>query len=101
MQNHRRPADFECRIKCTVANFAKLSCSNQGNNHASPVAIELCRLDNHDEWNTVLMHPRIPVDIKLCHQSEEYSSAMDRVSELNSFHILTVDSTALDFARRS
>jgi hypothetical protein len=101
MQYYRRPADFESRIKSSVADFANCRGPDERHNHPTSVAVELCRLNNQDEWNCVLVFSGVPVDIELSHQSEEYSSAIDPDLELNSFHILTVDSTALVFARLS
>ena len=75
--------------------------SNQGNNYPASITVELRRLNIYDKRNAFLMNAGVTMDIKLSHQSDEYSSLIDPDFELKSFHAFTVDSTALDLAKRS
>src|ERR1700733_12135255 len=101
MKKHRCSANFEGRIKRSVTYLAERGRSNQRNNNSATIVIELRRLDNHYERNAVLVIAGVAVDIKLRHQSDEYSSLIEPDFALKSFHNFTVDSTALCFARRS
>ena len=84
-----------------MTDLADCARSHQRNNNAASITVELRRLDNHHEGNAVLVYAGIAVDIKLRHQSDEYSSLIDPACALNSFHNFTVDSTALDLVSRS
>ena len=75
--------------------------SDQRNNNSTSIVIGLRRLDNYDERNGGSVISRVPMDVELRHQRDEYSSLIEPDLALISFHIFTVESTALDFASRS
>jgi hypothetical protein len=101
MQHDRDSADFEARVEGGITDFANSGRFDQRHYNPAPVTIELCGLDDYDEWNGVFVRPTVAMDVELGHQSEEYSSAIDPDFALKSFHAFTVASTDLDFARRS
>jgi hypothetical protein len=67
----------------------------------SAVIVELRGLHHNDEWYGVLVSPGVAVDMKLRHQSDEYSSAIEPALALNLFHAAIVASTTLAFTSRS
>src|SRR5258708_22305582 len=101
MQHDRGAADPESWIEASVADPANRRCPHQWHHDSSSVAVKLRGLHHNHKWNGFLVPPGVPVDIKLSHQSDEYSSAIESDLELNLFHIATVVTSALVFSRRS
>src|ERR1039457_6932882 len=101
MQYNRCTPDLEGRIKGCVTDFSNRRGAYQGNNHTTPIRIELRGLDHNDKRDRVFVFPGIAVDIELRHCSVVYSSAIDPDLELNLFQEATAASTAFDFCNRS
>jgi hypothetical protein len=101
VQHNRCAADLEGRIKASVADFANRRRPDERYDNPSPVVIELRGLHHNDEWDGIPMFPGVAVDIKLRHQSDEYSSAIDPDLALNLFQAAIVASTTLVFTNLS
>src|ERR1700735_4625959 len=101
MQDDADAADFERRIKSNIVDLANRCRSDQWDDNSASGGVKLCGLHHDDEWNGFLVLPGVPVNIKLCHHSDDYSSAIEPESELNLFQAATVSSTTLAFAMRA
>jgi hypothetical protein len=67
---------------------------------ARPLGVDNCRTERialrRGKGSCLFVFPRIPVNVELGHQSDEYSSAIEPDFELNLFHAATVASTTFD-----
>jgi hypothetical protein len=101
MQYYGNTADFESWIETGKANFANGRRPHKWHDNPASITIELSGLHYDDERDRIFVLPGIPMNVKLGHQSDEYSSAIEPDLELNLFHVATVASTAFDCCNRS